>query len=56
MLQRGSNLVREIIERGWNVFLCIAPYLFDFDCLCWSFTAQSTTRPYRAGQLLVIAA
>ena len=21
-------------------------------CLCWSFTAQSTTRSYRAGQLI----
>ena len=27
--------------------------LSSFVCLCWSFTAQSTTRSCRAGQLIV---
>ena len=30
----------------------INPFL-SFVCLCWSFTAQSTTRSCRAGQLIV---
>ena len=37
----------KIIWRDKNISLAL------FVCLCWSFTAQSTTRSCRAGQLIV---
>ena len=36
-----------------NMFQHCASVLYLLFCLCWSFTAQSTTRSRRAGQLIV---